>query len=950
MNVSSKKITALLALFLIVFSFTNTKAAPTDPNFSVDQIQFGNGKTKIAFDSAGRMYVAEKQGRLLLFNPDGSGGFLAPSILLDLTASVDPAQESGLLGLEIDPDHANNRFIYLFYTTDTDQRLVRYTMNPAFDGIQSGSTTILVSGLPREVNFHKAGDIGIHPLDPFAIFITLGDDGQTFPDPLISQDLDSYIGKILRVDTSTGLGLPDNPHYNGTADSVRSRVWASGLRNPFRFSFHPTRSDTLYISENGDSTDRVAMVKAGGNGLWNGNDNGGFLTVDSPLFKVLHTGGPSLIGIEIITSGPFAHNNQPTLYLGEWFPTPFGIHRFTLSDANAPQGDDWDTMTPIPGGGADWWEQSVVAVDLQLGPDGHLYYTSSNGDSAVASFFQLGRYRFANGTPPAASFNTSPSEASGETPFEITFSDTSSQGTNTITNWFWDFGNGETSTAQNPTHTYTAAGAYTVVLTVTGSVGLSDRTQLSVTATTSTAVTLNLDVLDARELPPTPATSAFTVSLFQTDGSTPVTFASGTGSNGNELTTLADGTYTGSLNLPLTDSGFVMRLSAPAPPGFQPVTRGISVVLGQAETVTETFYTSTSTVSGRVTTHRGAPALVDVGLTSEGSPFRFAGARDFLPESQLPLAGIPHRTTTDVLGYFSIPILTADVGTEINLAFAEETARETYATGTLNVTSQADTDLDASYTIAQWRGGPADDLSAQPFTPGVGISTIQDIFSASCTGCHRAGTANNGGLDLTPGNSLAALVDQPSLFVPGLKLVDPGNPSRSYLFEKINSSAPQQGNRMRPSDAMSLANQALIRDWITQLAPSYENFVWTTIGAAPGSAGTGVGEDSDGNGILNGIQYTSPEFGTFATSSGGNEFTGELRFNSDTSGLTLLIQSSDDLQQGSWKTVASRIRSQSTWRTATGVSASETSPGTLGFSDSNPGSGKRFYRFGVSEN
>ena len=186
--------------------------------------------------------------------------------------------------------------------------------------------------------------------------------------------------------------------------------------------------------------------------------------------------------------------------------------------------------------------------------------------------------------------------------------------------------------------------------------------------------------------------------------------------------------------------------------------------------------------------------------------------------------------------------------------------------------------------------------------------------------------------------------------MPGLKLVDPGNPSRSYLFEKINSSAPQQGNRMRPSDAMSLANQALIRDWITRLAPSYENFVWTTIGAAPGSAGTGVSEDSDGNGILNGIQYTSPDFGAFSTSSGGNEFTGELRFNSDTSGLTLLIQSSDDLQQGSWKTVASRIRSQSTWRTATGVSASETSPGTLGFSDSNPGSGKRFYRFGVSEN
>ena len=184
MNVSSKKITAILALFLIVFSFTNTAAAPTDPNFSVDQIQFGNAKDARSRSIPQDACMSRKNRDACCFSIlTAPGGFQAPSVLLDLTASVDPAQESGLLGLEIDPDHANNRFIYLFYTTDTDQRLVRYTMNPAFDGIESGSTTILVSGLPREVNFHKAGDIGIHPLDPFAIFITLGDDGRTFPDP-----------------------------------------------------------------------------------------------------------------------------------------------------------------------------------------------------------------------------------------------------------------------------------------------------------------------------------------------------------------------------------------------------------------------------------------------------------------------------------------------------------------------------------------------------------------------------------------------------------------------------------------------------------------------------------------------------------------------------------------------------------------------------------------------
>ena len=947
MDAYTKTFACALGLVQILISFA--LAAPTDPNFAIDSLQSGNGKTKIAFDSAGRMYVTEKQGRVLLFQPDGSGGFLTPSVLLDLTASVDPSQESGLLGFEIDPDHANNRFIYLFHTTTTDQRLIRYTMDPTFDGIESGSAHILLSGLPRNASFHKAGDIGIHPLDPFAIFIMLGDDGQTFPDPLISQNLDSYIGKILRIDTSTGLGLPDNPHYNGTADSVRSRVWAVGLRNPFRFAFHPSRSDILYISENGDSTDRVAMVKASGNGLWNGNDNSGFLTVNSPTFKVLYTGGPSLIGVEIVTSGPLAYNNQPTLYLGDWHPAPTGIHRFTLSDSDGISGNEWDTLTAIPGGGLDWWEQSTIAVDLQIGPDGHLYYTETNGDSAVAGFYQLRRYRFAGGSPPAASFATAPASPRGDTPFQVNFSDTSTQGTYTISSRHWDFGDGNTSASPNPVHTYTVAGSYTARLTVTDSVGLSNSAELKVEAIEKTPVALTLNVRDGRTLPSIPTNSVFTISFFQIDGTIPLPFTGGTGPNGNQLMTLTDGTYTGSLDLPLTGAGFVMRLAALAPPGFQPITRGVSATLGQPQTVNETFFVSTTSLSGRVVSHRGMPAVVDVGVSSNSSPIAFAGARDYLPDSHIPLTGILHRITTDALGYFSVPVPTAQAGATIDLTFARDTGRETYATVTRSIASQPNADLDASYTIGEWRGGPADDLSAQPFTPNVGISTVQAIFTANCTGCHRASTTNNGGLDLTLGNSFDELVDQPSLFVPGLKLVEPGDPSRSYLFEKINSSAPQQGARMRPSDAMFLSDQALIRDWIIQLAPSYENFVWITLGAAPGSAGTGVADDFDSNGTLNGLAYTNPKLGSFVSSADGTNFGGELRLNAEIEGLTLVIQASGDLEMGNWQTVASRIRGQNTWNTSSGFMVTVISPGVLEFTHSTAGAGKRFYRFGVSE-
>ena len=58
--------------------------------------------------------------------------------------------------------------------------------------------------------------------------------------------------------------------------------------------------------------------------------------------------------------------------------------------------------------------------------------------------------------------------ASGPVPLAVNFTD---QSTGDITSWSWDFGDGATSTEQNPSHTYTDAGTYTVSLAVTGPCG-----------------------------------------------------------------------------------------------------------------------------------------------------------------------------------------------------------------------------------------------------------------------------------------------------------------------------------------------------------------------------------------------------------------------------------------------------------------------------------------------
>lgn len=68
--------------------------------------------------------------------------------------------------------------------------------------------------------------------------------------------------------------------------------------------------------------------------------------------------------------------------------------------------------------------------------------------------------------PPTAGFTSSSPDILGETTI---FTDTST-GTS-INGYSWAFGDGDSSTDQNPTHQYAAAGSYTVILTVTNSAG-----------------------------------------------------------------------------------------------------------------------------------------------------------------------------------------------------------------------------------------------------------------------------------------------------------------------------------------------------------------------------------------------------------------------------------------------------------------------------------------------
>ena len=101
--------------------------------------------------------------------------------------------------------------------------------------------------IPRDENSHTIGTVVFAP--DGSLFVSSGDGsnyGGVDPRALRAQHLDSLAGKILRIDPSRGLGLPDNPFFDaGEPEPQPLEGVGLGLRNPFRISVHPGPSEAF---------------------------------------------------------------------------------------------------------------------------------------------------------------------------------------------------------------------------------------------------------------------------------------------------------------------------------------------------------------------------------------------------------------------------------------------------------------------------------------------------------------------------------------------------------------------------------------------------------------------------------------------------------------------------------------------------------------------------------
>ena len=290
---------------------------------------------EVLFLPDGELLVTERPGTVVLLRAGA-----------ELTVpGVRHVGEGGLLGAALHPEFADNRLLYLYQTTETDNglrnRIVRYRLEEetlTFD-------RVIITDLPG-ARYHDGGRLTFGP-DGY-LYATVGD----ATDRAAAQDPTSLAGTIIRL-TAEGEIPEDNPF--GTA------VWSYGHRNPQGLAWDA--AGQLWSTEHGRSVggsglDEVNRIEAGANYGW-----------------------PDSQGdtVEAGTIGPIRHSGAEVT----WAPASAAVHNNSLYFAGL-RGETLYEAVLEDGKIVDWHEHLVGRYGrlrtVTVGPDGFLYVTTSNRD------------------------------------------------------------------------------------------------------------------------------------------------------------------------------------------------------------------------------------------------------------------------------------------------------------------------------------------------------------------------------------------------------------------------------------------------------------------------------------------------------------------------------------------------------------------------------------------
>ena len=250
-----------------------------------------------AGDGTGRLFILEQAGIIKVLQPGA-----APTVFLNITGQVLSGGERGLLGLAFHPLYdANGRF-FVFYTQNPDGALVvaEYLASPPGSNVAGTSERrILVIPHPGAAN-HNGGMLAFG--DDGYLYIGVGDGGSANDPPNNAQNVNTLLGKILRIDINASGVLYASPSSNPFVGAAGlDEIYAYGMRNPWRFSFDRQDGSELWVGDVGQGAREevdTPIISGGNYGwrVWEGmlcreTALCGSANFIPPVFDYEHTGG-----------------------------------------------------------------------------------------------------------------------------------------------------------------------------------------------------------------------------------------------------------------------------------------------------------------------------------------------------------------------------------------------------------------------------------------------------------------------------------------------------------------------------------------------------------------------------------------------------------------------------------------------------------------------------------
>lgn len=273
-------------------------------------------------DGTNRVVLAQQQGQIHVF--DNKEGAQTTKLFLDLSPKVtykDNENEEGFLGLAFHPKYKENGEFFAYYTTKSAPHtsvVSRFRVSKDDPSKADPNFEEILLTIPQPFWNHNGGTICFGP-DGY-LYVALGDGGAG-NDPLNNaQNLQTWLGSILRIDVDKkengkNYGIPaDNPFVgivaagaapNRQTPLVLPEIYAYGLRNVWRMSFD-RKTKTGWVADVGQNVwEEINILEKGGNYGWNLREGkhvftpagyGTISTLIDPIWEYHHDVGKSITG------------------------------------------------------------------------------------------------------------------------------------------------------------------------------------------------------------------------------------------------------------------------------------------------------------------------------------------------------------------------------------------------------------------------------------------------------------------------------------------------------------------------------------------------------------------------------------------------------------------------------------------------------------------------------